>query len=263
MKSAILLFLVILIIAGCKPLVNKMAFHPDTKKVFSTDQLPENVQEIFIETKDHVKIHSYFILDEASEKILIYFHGNAGNICQRLPDLMQLNSLGTNVFGVSYRGYGKSQGKPNEKGIYLDGKAALNYVIQKLGFAENNIIILGRSIGSTVAIHITQNKNINGLILVSPLTNGKEQAKVSGLGFISFLSGKSFDNIGKIINISCPILIIHGTQDEVIPFEMGKMLFDKAKSKKQFVGIESAGHNDLSTKYQESYWTAISEFIKN
>ena len=156
----IVLIFLISIFAGCKPLINKMAFRPDTKNVLSTDQLPDNIKELFIETKDHIKIQSYFIPYNSSEKILIYFHGNAGNICQRLPDLIQLSNIGINVLGVGYRGYGKSKGKPSENGIYIDGETALNFAIQKLGFSEKNIIIMGRSIGTTVATHISQNKNI-------------------------------------------------------------------------------------------------------
>lgn len=260
-KLALILiaFLSILILHGCKPVVNKMAFHPDNENVLSTDQLPSNVQEIFIETEDQVKIQSYFIPNKSSDKILIYFHGNAGNICHRLPDLMQISSFGINVLGISYRGYGKSQGKPSEKGIYIDGKATLNYATQRLGFSINNVTLLGRSIGTTVAINTSQNLNIGGLILVTPLTSGKDHAKAAGLGFISSLAGNSFNNIDKIVNVSCPILIIHGTQDNVIPFEMGKRIYNKAKTKKQFVKIEGADHNNLSTKYKERYWPPIYE----
>lgn len=262
-KLALILisFFSIVILHGCKLLVNKMTFHPDNANVLSTDQLPSNVQEIFIETEDQVKIQSYFIPNKSSEKILIYFHGNAGNICHRLPDLMQISNFGINVLGISYRGYGKSQGKPSEKGIYIDGEATLNYAIQRLDFSINNITLLGRSIGTTVAINTSQNLNIGGLILVTPLTSGKDHAQAAGLGFISFLAGDSFNNIDKIVHVSCPILVIHGTQDNIIPFEMGKRIYNKAKTKKQFVKIEGADHNNLSTKYKERYWPPIYEFM--
>ena len=249
-------------LVSCKPVVNKMAFHPDTKNVIPSNKLPRNVQEIFIETTDHIKIQSYLIPNEVSDKILIYFHGNAGNIGHRLQDLMQLGSFGINILGVGYRGYGKSQGKPSENGIYIDGNSALNYATQKLGFEMENIFIFGRSIGTTVAINTSQNIHINGLILATPLTSGEDHAKATGLGFVSFLAGKSFDNIGKIVNVSCPILVIHGSQDKVIPFDMGKRIFDKAKTKKQFIKIEGANHNNLSTKYSKSYWPPIYGFIK-
>ncbi len=244
------------------PVVNKMAFYPDTKNVIPAYKLPENVQEIFIETTDHIKIQSYFIPDETSDMILIYFHGNAGNIGHRLQDLMQLGSFGINILGVGYRGYGKSQGKPSENGIYIDGKSALSYATQELGFTVENIFIFGRSIGTTVAINTSQHIHIKGLILVTPLTSGEDQVKATGLGPVSSLAGKAFDNIGKIENVSCPILVIHGNKDKVIPFDMGKRIFNKAKSKKRFIKIEGANHNNLTTKFKKSYWPAIYDFIK-
>jgi len=250
----------ILILHGCDAVVNKMAFHPDKKYVLSADQLPSSAQEIFIETTDQIKIQSYYIQNKSSNQILIYFHGNGGNIGHRLADLMQISSFGMNVLGVGYRGYGKSQGKPSEKGIYIDGKAAFNYATQKLGFSINKVFILGRSIGTTVAINTSQKMNIGGLILVTPLTSGKDHAKAAGLGIFSFFAGNSFNNVEKIINISCPLLIIHGTHDNVIPFEMGKRLYNKAITKKKFVKIEGAGHNNLSTGYKKNYWPPIYEF---
>ena len=231
MKKLILILMLLLnmsILNGCKSVVNKMAFHPDVENVLSTDQLPLNVKEIFIETKDNLKIQSYFIPNSSSDKVLIYFHGNAGNICHRLPDLMQISSFGINVLGVGYRGYGKSQGVPSEEGLYIDGKSSLRYVTDQLGFSLNNVIVLGRSIGSTVAINTAQNLNINGLILVAPLTSGRDHANATGLGAVSFLAGNAFDNKSKIKNILCPVLIIHGTRDQVIPFDMGKKIYEMA-----------------------------------
>ena len=261
-KSLILITLTCLLISGgCKEVVNKFAFHPDTKNVIPSDHLPRNVQEIYIETIDNIKIQSYLIPDNSSDKLLIYFHGNAGNIGHRLQDLIRLNSFGINVFGIGYRGYGKSQGKPSEDGIYIDGKSALDYATDVLGFKEEDIIIFGRSIGTTVAINVSQDIRINRLILVTPLTSGKDYAKASGIGFVSSLAGDSFDNINKIEKVSCPILVIHGSHDKVIPFEMGEEIFNKAKSEKLFIKIEGANHNNLSTKYQDNYWPPIYMFI--
>ncbi len=262
-KSAIVFpaFLSMLVLHGCEPVVNMMAFHPDNIDVLSTDRLPPPVQEIFISTQDQIDIQGYFIPNRSSDRILIYFHGNGGNIGHRLPDLIRISSFGINVLGVGYRGYGKSQGKPSERGIYMDGKAALDHVTDKLDFPLHNIIIMGRSIGTTVAIHISQNLDIGGLILVTPLTSGKDSAKAAGLGFVSFLAGDAFNNMGKITNISCPVLVIHGTQDSVIPFEMGERIYNHVRTDKQFVKIEGANHNNLSAEYKQRYWPPIDAFI--
>lgn len=248
---------------GCEPVINKMAFHPDNKNIISSRQLPGDVQEIFIETEDKISIQSYYIPSGRSGKVIIYFHGNAGNIGHRLSDLMKLNSFGMNVLGVSYRGYGKSQGKPSEAGIYRDGDAAFNHVTRELGFAAKNVFILGRSIGTCVAIHVSRKKEIGGLILVAPLTSGADQAKASGLGLISFLAGDSFNNIGKIEDVLCPVLILHGSRDDIIPIAMGEAIFEKVRSKKKFVEIKGANHNNLSAGYSSAYWPPIAEFLNS
>lgn len=247
---------------GCKSVVNMLAFYPDKTNIIPADRLPENVQEIFMETEDNLNIQAYLLPHKNSGKILIYFHGNAGNICHRLPDLLKIRSFGINVLGVGYRGYGKSEGKPSEEGIYRDGRAAIKFVTRELGFAEENIIIFGRSIGTAAAIETALGRNIMGLILVTPLTSGREEAKAAGMGSVSSLAGTSFNNISKIEHLSCPLLVIHGTRDDVIPFKMGKAIYEKAKGEKKFVKIEGADHNNLSDEFGLKYWPPIADFIK-
>lgn len=248
---------------GFTPLLNHLAFYPDRTDLIVREDLPDNVKEIFIRTKDNVKIRTYFIANQSSKELIIFFHGNAGNLGHRLPDLMQMSRSGINVLGVEYRGYGKSEGRASERGIYLDGQAAFDFATQRLGFLPKDIILFGRSIGSTVALNIAQNRELRGLILATPLTSAAEHAKVSGLRAISFLAGKAFNNIEKIDKVKCPLLIIHGTKDIVIPFSMGKQLFERAKTKKQFIEIEGANHNDLTSDFEQYYWPPILEFVGN
>jgi hypothetical protein len=248
---------------ACEPLINSVAFHPDTKNVIASNQLPSGVKEIGIETGDGILIQSYYIPSERSDKLMIYFHGNAGNIGHRLPGLMKLNDFGLNVLGVSYRGYGKSQGKPSEKGIYMDGEAAFAHATGVLGFPPEKVFIFGRSIGTAVAIHVSQRKHIGGLVLVTPLTSGADLAKASGLKLLSFLAGDAFNNIGKIGLVTCPVLVVHGSQDRTIPVSMGRAIYDNITSSKQFVEIAGANHNDLSTRYAGTYWPPINDFIRS
>lgn len=245
---------------SCSRLINKMTFHPDGD-VLPTEQLPANVQEVCFETGDGIEIHAYYLEKPLSRRILIYFHGNAGNISHRLTDLIKIHSFNINVLGVSYRGYGKSQGKPSEDGIYIDGNTALEYATKELGYDIGSVVVLGRSIGTTVAIHISQNINLGGLILVTPLTSAKEYARTKGLRWISPLVGNSFNNIEKISNVVCPTLVVHGNKDSVIPIEMGREIFGKSIAEKRFVEIEGAGHNDLTTIYREMYWLPVYEFL--
>ena len=260
-KSFFTILAPLFLLPGCKTIINEMAFHPDTRNVIPAKRLPPNVKELFIETGDSIRIHSYFIPSKASGKVLIYFHGNAGNIAHRLPDLLKINESGVNVLGVSYRGYGKSEGKPDEDGIYMDGRAALEYARGELGFPIENIYILGRSIGTTVAINTSQDLKLGGLILVSPLSSGKDHARASGLRPVSFLAGNAFNNIDKCRGITCPVLVVHGTRDRVLPISMGEAIFKELKTRKKFIRIKGRGHNDLTRGDSSRYWNPILEFI--
>jgi len=266
MKKWIILSICLLLFMtfGRTFIINKMAFFPEkTNGVLSADQLPEGVIEQEIPTLDGLKISSLYIKNASSKDLVIYFHGNAGNIYSRIDDLKVLSSLGVNVLGVSYRGYGKSQGTPAEKGIYLDGKSALQFAHKTLGFSDKYIFIMGRSIGTTVAINTAMNQNIAGVILVSPLTNGKEMAKLGPLKWLSFLTGEIFNNIEKANQIKAPTLVIHGTADPVIPFSMGEEIFNKITTQKSFLKLTNAGHNNLSSpQYASVYWGAIATFLK-
>jgi len=248
---------------GCKPIVNEFAFYPDNVNVIPANKLPNGIQEITINTDDNVKLISIFLPSTKSKKLLIYFHGNAGNIYHRIPSLLQLHSFGVNVIGVSYRGYGKSEGDPSEEGIYLDGEATYQYAVERMGFSKENIILFGRSIGTTVAINIAQNKDIQGIILVTPLTSGEYLAKAIGLGSVASLAEGSFDNITKIESIKSPLLVIHGTSDRIIPYSMGREIFERANVKKEFVKIDGANHNNLHDIYSQKYWPPILRFINN
>jgi abhydrolase domain-containing protein 17 len=106
-------------------------------------------------------------------------------------------------------------------------------------------------------------KNLAGLILVSPLTSGKEQAKASGLTSISFLAGRSFSNIDKIKNIICPVLVIHGTHDRVIPYMMGIKIYESLQTQKKIIAIYEAGHNNISVDFKREYWKSVEEFLAN
>ncbi len=246
---------------GCKFLINLLAFYPDTTNVLSDTSLPPGVEELFVSTEDHVKIQSLYLPLTTSDKVLIYFHGNAGNIYHRIPDLIQLQKAGVNVIGAGYRGYGKSEGSPSEEGIYQDANATLKYATEELGFSQSNIIIFGRSIGTAAALKISANRDIRSLILVTPLTSGKAHAKATGLALFSSLAGNSFNNLSRIKSIKTPLLVIHGTNDHVIPFSMGKEIFDAAQTEKTFIKIEGAGHNNLHDTYREEYWPPIFDFI--
>ena len=248
--------------SGC--LVSHFAFHPE--KV-PEDLPPLNrpgVLELFLSSTDNIRIHCFYIENNSSDKVVLYLHGNAGNAYHRLNDALALSQTGTNVLLLDYRGFGKSEGSPSEDGIYDDTFSAFSFLTHEKHFDAKNIFLLGRSIGTTAAIHIAQHKTIGGLILVTPLSSGREMADIMNLGFLSWMAGSSFDNVSKAKHIISPVLVIHGDMDRITPIRMGKKVFQALPEKtKTFITVPGAGHNDLIQIAGESFWLWISEFMQN
>lgn len=263
MKKKIIYFMILsqLLHVCCDPLVSHFAFFPS--KEDTNTPLPSHFQELFIETSDSIKIHSLFVPHKNSNKLLIYFHGNAGNIFHRFDSIHMLHKLNINVLVISYRGYGKSEGKASEKGVYIDAESALKYAIDTLGFNNKNIYLYGRSIGSAPACNTALNHEIAGLILITPIYSAKEMAKVAGLRLIAPLAGNAFNNSKKLKKLNTPTLIIHGTSDETVPFWMGKKLYEENKDKTKFIEIEKGNHNELEYISPNLFWDSIKDFIKN
>lgn len=252
------------LVASCSGLINKFAFYPDRKTLIPESSLPSCVQLINIMTSDRVKLEALYFSHgslTAKSRLLIYFHGNAGNMYHRMEEANRLYEMGVDVLIVSYRGYAGSQGKTTEAGVYKDGRSTLDYTQKVLGYKSGNIIVYGRSIGTAVAVDAAQNQNTLGLILITPLTSGTDMARKMNVGSAEIFAGKSFDSIGKINNIRSPLLIVHGTGDEVIPFSQGKKIFDAYDGKKTFVAIEGGGHNNLEFIDQRLYFDSINNFI--
>jgi hypothetical protein len=228
-KYLILFCLFILSGCGCEAIINRMAFAPKVTKADAAQNIPSDVSEVYIDTADNLRLQSFFISNSSSSGLVIYFHGNAGNICERIPELINLSKTGVSVLGIGYRGYGKSTGKPSERGIYLDGQAALKYAKEKLNYRKDKIFLCGRSLGSVVALEMARNNNYAGVILITPLTSGREILNAHNYGPISLLVGDVIENMKKIPDISSPVLIIHGDKDEVVPWAMGEKYFPRLK----------------------------------
>lgn len=249
-------------VASYPLVINRCAFFPDRQNMLPVEHLPEGVEEIFIATADGERLQCYWLPRPPSDKVLLYFHGNSGNIGHRLPQLRKLAGMGINVLGVGYRGYGKSSGRPSERGIYADGRAALRHVTEEWGFDTGRVILFGRSIGSAVAVEIGRNLSVGAVILVTPLTSGKAVARAQGFGPLAYFAGDKFNNLAKIDQLRAPLLIIHGTEDRITPFYMGQQLYDQAPEPKQLVVIEGGGHNDIGWTAQRDFWDAIKVFLR-
>ena len=219
------------------------------------------VKEIFFPSLDQkTKLQALYFPNPDSDKIIVYFHGNAWHLYIRVPAGLKLSSV-ANVLILSYRGYGKSQGEPSESGVYEDAEAALRYARDKLKFKTGNTYIYGRSLGAAVAVEVAQRRDYAGLILVSPFLSGEAMAKQAGLGWFPKL-GQPFHSVTKVRNITSPALFIHGTEDGVVPFEQGLALYDACLSpNKSFKAIEGGGHHWMWRSTGDQYWEWIKEFV--
>lgn len=246
--------------SGCTLLVNVMSFFPERSSL-EDGKIPENCSVDFIPAGKNIRLETWFFPCTSSTRLLIFFHGNAGNIRQRLPDLIRLHRNGINVLGFSYRGYGASSGRPSEKGIYRDGEAVLRFAMDSLGFSVDNIVLMGRSIGTTSVVNTAHGRQLAGIILVTPLLSGRDHAHFHGIGWLSFFAGNCFDNLSKVRELKAPVLIIHGTNDETISFEHGRKLYEAIPTRKRFVAIKGGFHNNLEFVNAEKYWGAIRNFL--
>ncbi|KMQ49969.1 hypothetical protein CHISP_3115 [Chitinispirillum alkaliphilum] len=243
-------------------MVRIFAFFPEKTDAEVTYSLDDNVSEIFITTQDGETLQCFYIEVPETEKTLIYFHGNAGNIYNRMDELKRISQIGVNVLGVGYRGYGKSSGRATEEGIYNDGWAAFDYVVNDLGVEKENLFLMGRSLGTTVTLNLARNKNLGGLILITPLTSAYEYAKSKNFGVFARVAGNAFNSVKFSSDIQTKTLVIHGTADEVTPYWMGERIYDLLTTEKKFVTISGGRHNCLEYTDSALYWGSIEEIIK-
>ena len=220
------------------------------------------VEDVWMRTADGVRINAFYRPNPTSRQVLLWFHGNAENIGYDLDHLRALARIGVNILAVDYRGYGQSEGTPDEAGVYRDADAAYNYLIDERHFRAQDIIIYGHSLGGAVAVNLASRRPCGGLIVQSSFTNARAMARRMFLiPLIEYVVKSRFDSLEKICAVRAPILVVHGTQDEVVPFSMGQQLFAAASEPKRFYAVEDAGHNDLMEVGGESYLESLRVFI--
>lgn len=189
-------------------------------------------------------------------------HGNAGNISNRLETIQIYHRLGFNILIFDYRGYGNSSGKPSEKGTYLDAAAVWEYLINEKHIKAKDIIIVGRSLGGGVASELAKQKNPAMLILESTFTSMPDISKEHYPFMPTHLIVKhKYDSISKLSEISCPIVVIHSLDDEVIPYTHGRLLYEKANEPKSFIKLRG-GHGNGFMLSKDSYISGLRHAFK-
>lgn len=201
--------------------------------------------------------------DDAPPAVLL-LHGNAGDISNRTPLARGLLEEGCSVLLLEYRGYGGSEGVPSEEGLHLDAVAGLDFLSDR-GLTPGRIIVLGRSMGGAVAARLAAARPVGGVILESAFTSlhGMARALYPFLpGFLLHRLRGRFDTLKAVEELSVPILVVHGTRDEIVPFDMGRQLLEAAGSGAGWYPVEDAGHNDLFWVRGEEYFRTLGGFIR-
>ena len=219
-------------------------------------------EDISLVTKDHIRINGWLVPHPKAKGTLLWFHGNGGNISDRITQIKRFHAaLPVHIMIVDYRGYGKSEGDVSEEGTYLDAEAAYDYLLTRSD--TGGIIVYGQSLGAAVAMDLAiRRPKANRLILEAPFLSIREMAKVHyGWLPVGGLITTQYDNIKKIRNVRVPVLILHGDQDETVPYEHGQLLFGVANAPKRFYSIPNAHHNDTYEVGGAAYMNAITAFL--
>ena len=213
----------------------KLIYKPDNKKKDKSryPSIPEGTENVIIPSK--YPLHAFYLRQDSSFFTILFLHGNSGLLEDRIYKLKEFKKLSVNVLMISYRGFQGNKGNPTECGLYEDAFASKNWLIQN-GTDPSHIVLYGESLGTAVAVHTAAcSPPFAGVILESPFTSMEDMANLSYRIFFPklFLQDR-FATIYKIDKISCPILIMHGENDKLVPFTMGKSVFDGAKYPKFF-----------------------------
>ena len=240
-----------------------LLYHPTTDNYLQNqaEREPAEIEEVKITTKDKINLIGWFYNRNLEEfKTILFFHGNAGSLENRTYKLNHFKDLNLNFLIIAWRGFNGNKGKPSEIGLYEDAKSSIRWLKMK-GIDEKNIILYGESLGTGVAVEIAQNKNYAGVILESPFTSMVNMGKKYYPFFpVRFLLKDKFESYKKITNISIPVLIIHGKVDKIVPFAMGKKMYELANEPKFFYVQE---YGDHMIEYDEKLLLALKKFIQS
>ncbi|MBV9222669.1 MAG: alpha/beta hydrolase [Acidobacteriaceae bacterium] len=218
-------------------------------------------QDHWFNAADGTRLNAWWFPRPDARFGTLFLHGNAGNVTHRVDHAHQVLAAGSAFLVVDYRGYGKSQGSPSERGFYQDGDAAYADLLA-LGYAPNQIILQGESLGTAVAVDLALRKPCAGLILESPLKSLRAMAGTVLPGVGPLLAG-GFDTYNKIQRVHVPTLIIHGNADEIVPFPQGQAVFQAANQPKQFWPVSGAHHNDLLYQAGPEYIMRLQAFYRS
>jgi fermentation-respiration switch protein FrsA (DUF1100 family) len=258
----IVLIVAVLMAGGCT-MPERYLFTTDRDLRFSPEIRDLEFQEILFPTGDGHLLYGWYLPGSNSRQVILYFHGTATNLSHLTGFLKDFKHLDVGIFVFDYRGFGHSRGKPTEAGTYQDARGALNFLL-RLGWAPEQIIYFGHSLGAAVALQLALEEPPAGLVLESPFTSIPDLIRYHHPRLFAALPWAFppfYDNRSKIGEIRTPLMIFHGQRDAIVPTDMARTLYSLAPEPKILHFMAEAGHNDVSRTGGKDYWKTWRRFL--
>ena len=229
----------------------RFLFFPDSQVANSPAHVGLPYEDVYLTAPDGITLHGWFIPAPAvcsgpETQTWLWFHGNGGNVGTRVGQLERAHRLlGVHQFIFDYRGYGRSGGKPSERGTYLDARAARGYLEQRPDIDSRRIVYFGHSLGAAVAVELAAAWPPAGMALIAPFASIRDMANLTlPLPMAGWIVRRHYDSVGRIPKIRAPLIVMHGELDEIVPHSQGVKLFEAANPPKRFVTLPAASHNN-------------------
>jgi hypothetical protein len=262
-RALVRVLLLLLAVGGALLVFEKhLIYFPMRAHDLTPAQLGLPHHELELSAEDGTRLHGWFLPAKGSRRAVLVCHGNAGNVSHRLDRALLIQRhLAADVLLFDYRGYGLSEGSPDEAGTYRDARAAYRW-LREHGQGPERIVLFGESLGSAVALELALGADAGALVLESAFTSIPQMARTV-YWFLPVwpLVRTRYDNLAKIPRLRVPLFVLHGDRDEIVPFAQGRRLFDAAPEPKRFYAIPGASHNDTYLVGGEPYWRALREFL--
>ncbi len=274
LRRLAVLTVLVLVLSGC---ANSLFYYPNDTVYLTPEDAALSYEDVYFESLDKTRLHGWFLPARGKAwGTVIHFHGNAGNITANLNMMGFMPYQGLNLFMFDYRGYGKSEGHPDRKGVYEDSLSALRYVLARPDVDKQRVFLLGQSLGGANAIAVSASltpETVRALVVDSSFFSYRSivKDKIGTLPVLGWFktplslimatdSYHSGDMIGSIS--PTPVMILHGTKDRVIPYHHGEQLFERAREPKTFVRVEGADHIEALAPRNKATREKVLEFFR-
>ena len=241
----------------------RLVFFPSAGEDRNPASLGIDYQALRIQTSDGERLVAWQLEPKDPIADVVYFHGNGGNLSVWLPVFAALHAHKLRVLAVDYRGYGLSSGRPSEEGVYRDAEAVVKHATAgKPRSARRPLVFWGRSLGGPIAAAATRVARPDGLILESSFADKAAVVRSHPvLRMLNVFGAYRFETVKLLKDFTGPVLVLHGSRDSIVPFALGRELYDTLETSKRFIEISGADHNDLIAPARLDYWRPVLEFI--